>query len=76
MSSPNLPQPGSLPEFSPLDFSLESLEIEHFNIDPPEGVDEKYAVRSDTSTNCCTDNCTIDCSDPCTSGYLTCVLSC
>jgi hypothetical protein len=65
MATPSRPEFGHLPEFSPLDFSLESLEIEQFNIDPPEEVEGKFAALSSTSTNCCTDNCTIHCSDPC-----------
>jgi hypothetical protein len=74
MATPNVPVFNPLPEFDPLDFSLESLEIEQFSIDPPEDPEGKYALRSDTSTNCCTDNCTIHCSDPCgTAGQLTCI---
>src|SRR5258708_676941 len=65
MATPSRAEFEPLPEFSPLDFSLESLEIEQFNIDPPEEMEGKFAAVSSTSTNCCTDNCTIHCSDPC-----------
>ncbi len=65
MATPNRPEFDAFPEFNPLDFTLESLEIEQFNLDPPEEAGTKYAARSDTSTNCCTDNCTMHCSDPC-----------
>ncbi len=73
MATPSRPELEVIPDFNPLDFTLESLEIEQFNLDPPQEADAKYAIRSDTSTNCCTDNCTIHCSDPCSlNGGVTC----
>ena len=74
MATPGRPEFDSQPDLHLMDFDLGSLEIEVFNLDPPEEVRERLAARSDTSTNCCTDNCTIHCSDPCgTAGQITCI---